>query len=87
MHVVSVARVISVLGYGLLPVIALAAVGLLVPLGGSNLGRALAGGAVAWSTFSATRLFELTLGMAAQRYLVAYPIGLVYACFVLITIF
>ena len=27
-----------------------------------------AGGAVAWSTFSATRLFELTLGMAAQRY-------------------
>jgi hypothetical protein len=33
------------------------------------------------------QLFEEYLGMRRQRWLIAYPIGLLYCCFVLITIF
>ena len=43
--------------------------------------------AIGWSTFAAARLFEQTLNMEHQRYLVAYPVGLLYSVFVLITIF
>ena len=43
--------------------------------------------AVLASTCTATRLFEAKLHMRHQRYLVAYPLALIYSCFVLITIF
>lgn len=76
----------SVLGYCLLPVIGLAALGIVrepKETGGHVLGSV----AVAWCTFAATRLFEEYLEMRRQRYLVAYPVGLMYACFVLITVY
>lgn len=76
----------SVLGYCLLPVIGLAALGIVWDLTG-NSGHVLALLAVAWCTVSATRLFEEYLDMRRQRYLVAYPVGLLYACFVLITVY
>eukprot|EP00903_Cladosiphon_okamuranus_P015888 g14674.t1 len=76
----------SVLGYCLLPVIGLAALGIVWDLKG-NMGHVLALVAVAWCTISATRLFEEYLDMRRQRYLVAYPVGLLYACFVLITVY
>ena len=50
-------------------------------------GHALALGTIAWSTYASTRLFEKALNMSQQRWLVAYPVGLVYSIFVLITIF
>ncbi|CAM9577286.1 unnamed protein product, partial [Ectocarpus sp. 13 AM-2016] len=61
----------SVLGYCLLPVIGLAAMGIVTDLRG-NLGHVLGFVAVAWCTISATRLFEEYLEMRRQRYLVAY---------------
>jgi hypothetical protein len=76
----------SVLGYGLLPVIALAGVSIVFNLQGVA-GMALAAGAIAWSTFAAGRLFDKKLVLTEQYWLVAYPVVLLYSCFVLITIF
>lgn len=64
----------------------MAALGIVWDLKG-NAGHVLALVAVAWCTVSATRLFEEYLDMRRQRYLVAYPVGLLYACFVLITVY
>lgn len=74
------------LGYCLLPVIGLAAVGILHSLKGAD-GHLLGLVSVVWCTFSATRLFEEYLEMRRQRYLIAYPVGLLYACFALITVY
>lgn len=79
-------RTCSVLGYCLIPVIALAAVSILFSL--ANLfGLILAAAAIGWATQAATRMFEAKLGMTEQFYLVAYPTMLLYSCFVLITVF
>jgi len=43
--------------------------------------------AVAWSTNTATMIFVQTLSMKEQRWLLAYPLALLYASFVLITVF
>jgi hypothetical protein len=79
-------RTVHIFGYCLPPVLLLAG---LAPLldARSALGQALAVGCVAWSTTSATRYAETTLDMRDQRYLLAYPIGLFYACFALMTLF
>jgi len=79
-------RVCSILGYGLLPVIVLSFLGIAVSLKGP-VGQGIATFTIAWSTYSSTRLFEKALNMSQQRYLVAYPVALVYAIFVLITVF
>lgn len=42
---------------------------------------------IAWCTYSATRFFEAAMHMQQQRWLIAYPTLLFYACFVLITVF
>lgn len=64
----------------------MAALGIVVDLRGTA-GHVLGLVSVAWCTISATRLFEEYLEMRRQRYLVAYPVGLLYACFVLITVY
>lgn len=69
-----------------MPVIGLAALGIVHNLSGAA-GHVLGLVAVAWCTIAATRLFEEYLEMRRQRYLVAYPVGLLYACFVLITVY
>ena len=78
----------SVLGYCLLPVIALAVVSIVLSLKGF-VGLLLSAGAICWSSFSAVRMFDAKLRLAAhdQFYLVAYPLVLLYSCFTLITIF
>eukprot|EP01133_Synstelium_polycarpum_P015093 gene15093-17868_t len=43
--------------------------------------------AIAWSTYSASKMFVKTLTMIDQRILVAYPVGLLYTGFALITAF
>ena len=74
------------LGYALLPIVSLAAVNVLLDLKGAA-GAVLGATAVVWSTTAATRIFESAMQMTAQRWLIAYPIFLLYFCFALFTIF
>jgi hypothetical protein len=79
----------SVLGYALIPVNILALVKIVVINLASlqTLGRFLGMVTVVWSTTASTRLLEMGCGLREQRYLIAYPIALLYSAFVLITIF
>ena len=79
--------VTSILGYALLPVNLLAAVKLLFVFYLQGVTKVLAVLTVLWSTTASTRLLELGCGMKDQRYLLAYPIALLYSAFVLMTIF
>lgn len=86
---ISIWTVTSILGYSLLPVNILALVKILVVniIRLETFGRILALMAVAWSTMASVRLLEVGCGMRDQRYLVGYPIALLYSAFVLMTIF
>lgn len=79
-------RTCSVLGYCLLPVIALAAVHILLSLKNS-LGVVLSLLSIGWATIAATRIFDAKLHLTEQYWLLAYPTMLLYSCFVIITIF
>ncbi len=83
---VDIYRVFSVLGYCLLPIVLLSALTILVSLKGT-VGLFLSILSILWCTFSATRLFVMGFSMQDQRFLIAYPVFLLYACFALITIF
>lgn len=85
-HPLDVARTFSILGYCLLPMVALAAVAVIINLRGA-VGTALGLTAVLWCATSAARFFEAAMHMAHQRWLVAYPCFLFYACFALMAIF
>jgi len=78
--------VFSVLGYSLIPIVFLASVAVLVPLNGAA-GWILVPPSILWCTVTATRFFEAVLGAREQRYLIAYPVFLFFACFALITVF
>jgi len=82
----SFSHVVSFLGYCLLPVVVLAAIALVIKLTGP-LGTSLAATCVLACTLPCTRLFETKLNARHQRFLIAYPLALIYSCFVLITIF
>lgn len=85
---ISMWRVVSVLGYGLLPVNLLAALNVVLFLRNRGaFGMVLAVVAILWCTSASTRLFERSCDMRDQRYLIAYPTALVYCCFVIITVF
>jgi len=43
--------------------------------------------AIIWCTYSSSTMFVTVLQMSEQRLLVAYPVGLLYVCFALMTIF
>lgn len=83
---VSFWTVTSILGYSLLPVNILAALKIILFSFGT-VTQCLAVLTVLWSTTASTRLLEIGCGLADQRYLLAYPIALLYSAFVLITIF
>lgn len=75
----------SVLGYCLLPMVL---GGLGVGIGvAQSIGYALSVISVLWCTYSASSIFVAVLQMNHQRLLVAYPIGLFYGCFALLSIF
>ena len=78
----------SILGYCLIPVCCLAGIDIVLPLR-NIFGLSLAGLTVAWSTYSATKLFDSKLRLTENKqfWLVTYPIGLIYAVFCLITLF
>lgn len=77
---------VSILGYGLLPVTLLAGIGLIIPLR-STFGGVAATGTVLWCTATASRFFELAVDLPNQRWLLAYPIALIYLCFVILAVF
>uniref|UniRef100_A0A7S2G127 Protein YIPF n=1 Tax=Octactis speculum TaxID=3111310 RepID=A0A7S2G127_9STRA len=83
---IDVLCVASILGYCLLPITIVSLFGIVFTLSGA-VGNAFALLAVVWCTVTATRLFEQALSMKKQRLLIAYPVGLLYSCFVLMTIF
>lgn len=79
-------RTASVLGYCLLPMVGLGGVG--VGLGIDHpIGYAAAAISIVWCTHAASSIFVAVLRMDHQRLLVAYPIGLLYGCFALLSIF
>lgn len=77
---------ISVLGYCLLPFCFLALGSVFMDLI-NPVGLVIVGVTVMWSAVAATRLFEHSLEMQDQKYLVMYPIVLFYCVFVLLTLF
>ena len=78
--------VCSILGYGLLPMVPLAASGVVLSLNSSAgaVGSLLC---VLWCTATASRFFEVGVDLKHQRWLIAYPLALLYACFALLTVF
>eukprot|EP00440_Ansanella_granifera_P044769 gb/GFBE01048522.1/.p1 GENE.gb/GFBE01048522.1/~~gb/GFBE01048522.1/.p1 ORF type:complete len:274 (+),score=44.02 gb/GFBE01048522.1/:1-822(+) len=79
-------RTMSILGYGLIPIVVLALLGIVVSLK-STFGTIMAALCIGWATYTSSRFFEVAISMQGQRWLVAYPVGLVYTFFTLITIF
>ncbi|KAK4689167.1 protein YIPF5/7, partial [Tremellales sp. Uapishka_1] len=79
-------RTASVLGYCLLPMVGLGSLGMGIGIDGP-LGYVLSGISIAWCTHSASSIFVAVLRMDRQRLLVAYPVGLLYGCFALLSIF
>ncbi|XP_012147588.1 yip1 domain-containing 1 [Megachile rotundata] len=83
---ITLSSVASVLGYCLLPVVALAGFNVFSSLQGVG-GLVLAVLAVTWATLSASRLFCTMSGEKNQRLLIAYPCILLYGVFTLLVIF
>ncbi|WWD02214.1 hypothetical protein V865_000252 [Kwoniella europaea PYCC6329] len=79
-------RTASVLGYCLLPMVGLGGIGMGIGID-SAIGYILSSISIAWCTFSASSIFVVVLRMNHQRLLVAYPVGLLYGCFALLSIF
>eukprot|EP00730_Choanoeca_flexa_P016205 TRINITY_DN7611_c0_g1_i1.p1 TRINITY_DN7611_c0_g1~~TRINITY_DN7611_c0_g1_i1.p1 ORF type:complete len:221 (+),score=35.48 TRINITY_DN7611_c0_g1_i1:113-775(+) len=82
----SISATASVLGYSLLPMVALSSISILLNLTGI-VGTVLAALSIAWCTHSASRIFTSVLHMHDQRILVAYPCSLLYGIFALLAIF
>ncbi|XP_071391607.1 protein YIPF7-like isoform X1 [Centroberyx affinis] len=83
---VSYGCVASVLGYCLLPMVALSAFAVFFSLQGF-LGTILAVSVICWCSLSASKIFTSTLAMEGQQLLVAYPCALLYGVFALLTVF
>ncbi|KAF8743992.1 hypothetical protein AX14_013394 [Amanita brunnescens Koide BX004] len=79
-------RVASVLGYCLLPMVGMSAVSVMIALDGM-FGYFLSTIAILWCTYAASGIFVAVLRMSEQRLLVAYPVGLLYGCFALLSMF
>lgn len=82
----SLERIVSILGYSLLPIVLLSLLSIGVSLQ-EGFGFYFSIVCILWCTFTATAFMESAFKMHAQRYLLAYPVALLYTCFALITIF
>eukprot|EP00123_Amoebidium_parasiticum_P005741 comp16866_c0_seq1/m.15347 comp16866_c0_seq1/g.15347 ORF comp16866_c0_seq1/g.15347 comp16866_c0_seq1/m.15347 type:complete len:243 (-) comp16866_c0_seq1:51-779(-) len=78
--------VCSVLGYCLLPMVILSVLSIAFTLT-EVFGLVLTLISVTWCTISAAKMFVHVLQMADQRWLIAYPCGLLYGVFALMTVF
>lgn len=83
---ITLSSVASILGYSILPVVWLSVPGIFFSLN-NKFGIMLAGAAVLLSTTAASRIFCLMTGDQNQRYLIAYPCGLIYIIFALLVLF
>jgi len=83
---VSFDRTMHIFGYCLPPVLLLSFVSIFADLRGP-LGHAFSALMIFWSTVIATSYIERILDMRQQRYLVAYPVALFYACFAMLAVF
>lgn len=79
-------RTISMLGYALLPLVILSSISIFLNLR-TKKGYTISFFCILWSALAASRFFEAALQMNSQRYLIAYPIFLLYSCFALVIIF
>ena len=83
---IDIYRTASVMGYCLLPIVALAALSIPLELRGW-VGALFIPLAVCWCTAASSLFFVISLEADDRRWLVAYPVALFYTCFALITIF
>lgn len=51
------------------------------------IGYVLSSIAIAWCSYAASSIFAVVLRLSHQRFLVAYPVGLLYAAFALLSVF
>lgn len=79
-------RTASVLGYCLLPMVMLSGFSVVLKLD-NIIGSVLTVISILWCTYSSSGMFSSVLHLNEQRLLVAYPVGLFYACFALMTFF
>lgn len=79
-------RSASVLGYCLLPLVATSLIGIVMPMN-TFFGHMIALTAIIWCTYSASGMFCAVGRMSGMRALVAYPLGLFYTGFGLMSIF
>ena len=79
-------KIISILGYSLLPFAILALMAVFTDMH-SILGGIASSMMILWSTVTATRYLEYGLDMEDKKYLIAYPITLFYFVFLLLTVF
>ncbi|KAI5475776.1 Yip1 domain family, member 5 [Pseudohyphozyma bogoriensis] len=79
-------RTVSVLGYCLLPLVLLSMGSIIVSLDGT-LGYVLSLLTILWCAYAASSIFSSVLRLSSQKFLVAYPVGLLYAAFALISVF
>ena len=89
---VTLHRTICILGYSLLPMVILSLLSLLFPmiLNYKTLNLVnliLSWLIIIWSTSSAAKMFANLLEMNKQKYLIAYPVFLLYSAFAILTIF
>lgn len=61
--------------------------GLIITILSGTFGYLLSALSIMWCTYSASGIFVAVLRMTDQRLLVAYPVGLLYGCFALLSIF
>lgn len=79
-------RTASVMGYCLLPLVLLSAIAVILQLD-NILGYILSFICVSWCTWAASGFFIRVLNLSNARPLVAYPLGMFYSVFALMTVF
>ncbi|CBK24251.2 uncharacterized protein [Blastocystis hominis] len=85
-NTISLTSVMSILGYSMIPLLFLCLFSLVLSVT-NILGWVVSVLCILWSSFSASRFIELLLGSTDQRYIIMYPLVLLYAVFALITVF
>ncbi|KAK8804105.1 hypothetical protein WA171_000198 [Blastocystis sp. BT1] len=83
---ISMTLVTSILGYSIIPLVFLALYSVFFNTK-NTFGLILGVLSIIWSSFSASRFIELLLGSKDQRYIIMYPLLLLYATFAMITSF
>ncbi|CAD7950211.1 unnamed protein product [Amoebophrya sp. A120] len=80
--------VISMFGYGLLPVVILSFIAVIISLKSyAVVGTVCALITVFWCTATSSKFVESAMDTHDQHWLIAYPTGLLYSLFVVVTIF